>query len=126
MPPTAAFCAGIPGSGSAIAAARLADIIAAIDDCLTDPEISAARLAARLGLSERYVHHLLAGSGLKFRDVVRDKRLELAWRVLQEPASAAPRIAEIAFDAGFADLSNFNRAFRRRYGCTPSACRRRA
>jgi len=35
-------------------------------------------------------------------------------------------IALIAFDAGFADLSTFNRAFRRRFGMTPSEMRRSA
>jgi AraC-like DNA-binding protein len=29
-------------------------------------------------------------------------------------------ISTIALDCGFGDISNFNRAFRRRYGITPS------
>jgi AraC-like DNA-binding protein len=37
--------------------------------------------------------------------------------------SHATAISEIAFDVGFADLSHFNRAFRRRYGMTPSEVR---
>jgi AraC-like DNA-binding protein len=32
-------------------------------------------------------------------------------------------ITAIAFDAGFGDLSYFNRTFRRRYGATPSDIR---
>ena len=35
-------------------------------------------------------------------------------------------IGAIAFDAGFADLSHFNRSFRRRFGGTPSEVRAQA
>ena len=34
-------------------------------------------------------------------------------------AAPRPRVAEIAYAAGFNDLSHFNRAFRRLHGCTP-------
>ena len=33
------------------------------------------------------------------------------------------RISDIAFDCGFNDLSYFNRAFRKRFGATPSELR---
>jgi AraC-like DNA-binding protein len=36
------------------------------------------------------------------------------------------KIADIAAEAGFTDLSYFNRAFRRRYGETPSDLRETA
>ena len=36
------------------------------------------------------------------------------------------RIADIALESGFADLSQFNRAFRRRFGDTPSGMRAEA
>jgi AraC-like DNA-binding protein len=42
-----------------------------------------------------------------------------------DPAYADWTISAIAFDAGFGDLSYFNRAFRRHYGETPSAVRGR-
>jgi len=32
-------------------------------------------------------------------------------------------VSSVAFEAGFGDLSYFNRAFRRRYGATPSDVR---
>jgi len=35
-------------------------------------------------------------------------------------------VSSVAFDAGFGDLSYFNRAFRRRYGATPSDIRKKA
>jgi AraC-like DNA-binding protein len=36
---------------------------------------------------------------------------------------AGHSIRTIAFDSGFSDLSSFNRAFRRRFGMTPSEAR---
>ena len=38
----------------------------------------------------------------------------------------AEKIAGIALDAGFGDLSYFNQAFRRRYGAAPSDVRAQA
>jgi AraC-like DNA-binding protein len=35
-------------------------------------------------------------------------------------------VSSIALDAGFGDISYFNRAFRRRYGATPSDVRAQA
>jgi AraC-like DNA-binding protein len=35
-------------------------------------------------------------------------------------------VVDIAFDAGFGDLSNFNRTFRAELGVTPTAFRRSA
>jgi AraC-like DNA-binding protein len=43
--------------------------------------------------------------------------------MLRDPRCATRRIGEIAYDVGFGDLSYFNRAFRRRYGVTPSEVR---
>ena len=40
--------------------------------------------------------------------------------MLRDPRYAATSISDIAFACGFGDLSYFNRAFRRRYGATPS------
>ena len=37
----------------------------------------------------------------------------------------APTVADFALDAGFADVSHFNRAFRQLYGDTPSLLRSR-
>jgi AraC-like DNA-binding protein len=39
------------------------------------------------------------------------------------PLSAGRSITAVAFEAGFNDLSYFNRTFRRRFGLTPSEAR---
>ena len=107
-------------------AARLEAIMAGIERHLVDPGLSAAWLGAKLSLSERYVHHLMAEAGLGFGRVVRQKRLELARQMLQTPSAHRRRIVDIAYAAGFNDLPNFNRAFRQHFGRTPSEVRRGA
>ena len=101
-------------------AARLQAVVAGIEQHLANPALSATWLGVRLGLSERYVHHLLAGMGLSFSELVRHKRVERARRMLEQPSAKPRRIVDVALAVGFGDLSNFNRAFRQRFGCTPS------
>jgi AraC-like DNA-binding protein len=43
--------------------------------------------------------------------------------MLTDPRRAGEKVSAIAFAAGFHDLSHFNRAFRRRFGVTPSDVR---
>ena len=51
------------------------------------------------------------------------QRLACAHRLLTDPRHDGEKISTIALDAGFGDLSYFNRAFRQRYGDTPSTIR---
>jgi len=41
-------------------------------------------------------------------------------------ATEAGKILDLAFESGFGDLSNFNRAFRAEFGTSPRAYRRQA
>ena len=43
--------------------------------------------------------------------------------LLRDPHWHEHRIADVAAEAGFSDLSHFSRAFRRRFGATPSQTR---
>jgi AraC-like DNA-binding protein len=78
----------------------------------------------RLGLSERSIYLLFERSGLSFAAFVTDERLARTTTMLLDPARRQLRIGDIAFAAGFGDLTTFNRSFRRRYGQTPSSLRR--
>jgi AraC-like DNA-binding protein len=106
-----------------IRAARLAAILRTISNRLLDPGLSAAAIAAQLGITPRYVHLLLEQSGQTFTQHVLQKRLEKAEQHLGDDVHQQRRIADIALEVGFSDLSYFNRAFRRHFGDTPSGVR---
>jgi AraC-like DNA-binding protein len=94
------------------------DILGRLDD-----EITVDEIAARHSISPRYVRKLFERQGTTFTEFVRDERLDLARRRLLSSRSRELRIGEIAYSVGFNDLSYFNRAFRRRFGCSPREMR---
>jgi AraC-like DNA-binding protein len=106
-----------------LAAARLEAIKAYIRDKIGDPELSAASVAARLGVTSRYVHRLFEREGKTFSEFVLLRRLERARQMLGDARFAEQKISAIALDCGFRDISYFNRTFRRAFGMTPSDVR---
>lgn len=61
-------------------------------------------------------------TGMTFIDSLMEKRLAHASRMLMETNLS---IAEIAYKCGFNNISNFNRIFKRKKGCTPRQYRER-
>jgi AraC-like DNA-binding protein len=106
-----------------VRAARLAAILRAISEHATNHSLSAATVAEKLGITPRYVHLLLEQSSQTFAQHVLRKRLEKAEKLLADDKNQNRKIAAIALEAGFPDLSHFNRAFRRHFGDTPSGMR---
>jgi AraC-like DNA-binding protein len=104
-------------------AARLRAIKEDIAIHLHQGDLSLAALAARHQLLPRYIQRLFECEGTTFTEYVLTHRLAWAHRTLSDPRSAERKICAIAFDAGFSDLSYFNRTFRRRYGISPSDLR---
>ena len=80
-------------------------------------------LAARHGVTPRHVQILFESDGTTFSRFLLDQRLARAHHMLANPLLAERTISAIAYDAGFGDLSHFNRSFRRRFGKTPSEAR---
>lgn len=115
----AAEIAGLRG----LRAARSQAILAKIGDGFTDPEISARTVAVSLGLSVRYVHELLEETGFSFAEHVLELRLQKTRQILTDRANDSLLVSEVAYACGFSSLSYFNRAFRRRFGCTPGSTR---
>jgi AraC-like DNA-binding protein len=109
--------------GRGMRAARLQAAKAFITRNIRRGDLSASSLAAHLGVTPRYVHLLFEAEGLSFNKFVIAQRLESAYEMLFGTEHPGRTIAEIAFAAGFNDLSHFNRAFRLRFGMTPSEAR---
>jgi AraC-like DNA-binding protein len=110
-------------AGRGLRAVRLKAIKADIVANLTERDLTLDRVAARHGISPRYVRALFEGEQTSFSDFVRERRLRRAHRLLSSPEFAGRNISSIAFDCGFGDISHFNNAFRRRFGATPSDIR---
>jgi AraC-like DNA-binding protein len=104
-------------------AARVAAILREIERRGGDPGLSAVTIALLLGITPRYVHLLLEESGKSFTHHVLERRLDQAAALLRDPRWRHRKIADIAVEAGFTDLSYFNRSFRRHFGATPSDIR---
>lgn len=98
--PTLELARAAPAGG--LKAARLRTVIAGIEQQLTNPALSAVWLGAKLGMSDRYVQHLLAEQGLSFSELVRRKRVERARQMLEPPGASPPRIVDVAFAVGLA------------------------
>ena len=116
--------AGAAASESLADATTLA-LKRAIHRRLREPGLAVADVAEAVGISERYVHKLLARSGFSFTNYVIDNRLDGAARDLGDPEMADRAIGAIAFDWGFSDLSHFTRRFKQRFGCRPRDWRAR-
>lgn len=79
-------------------------------------------LVAAAGVSARTLHYGFR----RFRDTtplafVKDCRLELAHRLLQEADPGTASVTGIALECGYVSPSRFSSDFRRRFGITPSA-----
>ena len=81
------------------------------------------RMAEALGTSGRTLRRRLAAQGWTYSELIGDLRLRLAAKWL---ASSDKPVSEISIELGYADASNFTRAFRRRSGVPPDAYRRAA
>jgi len=107
-------------------AGRLAAIRADVRDNLADTELDIVAVARRARLSPRQVQRLFRAQGQTFSDYLRAQRLERAQHMLTTARYAHLSVSAVAYEAGFGDLSNFNHAFRRRFGATPREARMEA
>ena len=107
----------------AVAAARLAAAIADINRSFTEPGLTLAAVALRQGVSPRYLQRLFEESGMPFTARVNELRLQRAFALLSREHNRGRSISEIAWQAGFSNVSHFNRLFRARFGDTPSGVR---
>jgi AraC-like DNA-binding protein len=109
--------------GRGLRAARLHALKQDIAKNIHRTDLSVGALAARHGCTPRCIQRLFEIDGASFTEYVLEQRLARAHRMLKDPRREREKISTIALDAGFGDLSYFNRAFRRRYGEAPSGIR---
>lgn len=90
-----------------------------IDAHLCDARLDTHQIADRVGVSARSVQLLFAEMATTPSAYIQQRRLDRAASRLDKEG-ADGTITGIAFDVGFNDLSSFCRAFRRRFGMSPS------
>jgi AraC-like DNA-binding protein len=110
----------------AVKAARLHAIKKDVRAHLGEIGLSMAAVAARHRISPRHLGRLFEREGITFSGFLLSARLEQAHLMLSDKQFNGCTVASIAYAAGFGDLSYFNRAFRKRYGMTPSDVREAA
>jgi AraC family transcriptional regulator, positive regulator of tynA and feaB len=101
---------------------RIAD---ALRERHAEPGLTAAQVAAHLGIGERSLHRALAGGDQTFATLLAQCRIDSARRLLADPRFDRLTLAEIGRRVGLLDASHFVRVFRRHTGGTPGALRRR-
>lgn len=110
---------------SAVAAAHLRRIKAAIRRRLAEPDVTPALIAADCGLSVRYLHRLFAAAGTTMGRWTVEQRLTEADGALRDPRRRGS-LAMVAQTHGFSDQSQFCRHYKRRFGRTPGETRAEA
>jgi AraC-like DNA-binding protein len=106
-----------------VRAARLEAIKA---DLIQNITLDLERIARRQGISSRYIQMLFEQSGTTFSEFLLERRLDVARAMLTSPRYEKWSVTAIALEAGFGDISHFNRSFKRRYLMTPSDMRAHA
>lgn len=102
---------------------RLADIKAYIMKNLTDPDLTYDEVAAKCGISPRYLCYLLKSDDTSFSKLLWSQRLPKAREWLVLPEFKDYPIQEIAFMSGFKSAAHFSRMFKSAYGCAPKEYR---
>lgn len=110
--------APIDGEMSTSASQTLARVKLWIETHLGE-DLSAERIAGECRISVRHLNRLFANERTSLMAHVWERRLLRCHRGLTNPAMRGRSISEIAFDAGYKDLSHFSRTYRTRYGRSP-------
>lgn len=123
----AAALAGIPAPADDLGRLRRVlrrDILRCIEAHLHDPLLDVARIAEAVRLSPRRIYEVLAQEAESLMRQVWSMRLERCAAELRAEALRSRSIGQIAYGWGFSSVSHFSRAFRTRYGVTPSQWRK--
>ena len=114
---------GAKVEGSPHAAGVRIRLLELIESNLRNPDLTPAVIARMGHVSTRYLHLLFEQQGESVRRYVQRRRLEECARVLRDRLRDSKSVTEIACEQGFNSTSQFCRAFRERYGVTPTEYR---
>lgn len=90
---------------------------------LSEPDLSPQAVADHMRISVRTVHKRFERADITFRQWLLEQRLQACRRALADSRCATMTVLQIAYGAGFNDLSHFTKAFRARFGMPPGRFR---
>ncbi|MCG2621169.1 helix-turn-helix domain-containing protein [Arthrobacter sp. I2-34] len=100
-------------------AGHLAAAQAYIDAHLADPQLSAGRIAAAAGISDRQLSRVFAEAGSSVPGAILDARLQAARRQLKSPDAARLKLGDLSAALGFASQAHFSRSYKEKFGLSP-------
>lgn len=107
---------GVLTSDGDLPLAHRAAARAHIDEHFADPALSAADVAAAVGISERHLSRVLAAAGTTVPRQVLARRLDAAHHLLATATDPTLRTQDVAARCGFTSPTYFAERFRARFG----------
>jgi AraC-like DNA-binding protein len=119
----ALFAPSDPWTASSHADKLFARVRDVIKGGFADPEFGPLEVAAKAGISLRYLQKLFTQRGATCSEFIYSFRLQQAAHLLHRRAllGSSQSLSEVAYACGFADYSHFARKFRYRFGHAPGA-----
>ncbi|ERI12784.1 hypothetical protein O206_12425 [Ochrobactrum sp. EGD-AQ16] len=97
-------------------------ILAYIDENLSDPVLGPCLITKNLRISRSSLYRTFEMEG-GIAKIIRDKRLDRAYRILVDEHGRHVSLKEIAYRCGFHDGTQFTKAFKARFGMSPRDAR---
>lgn len=91
-----------------------------VESNLFDPTLNNNKVAESQGISLRYLHKLFQDKEESIHEMILNKRLAAAHELLTANIESKLTIESVAYHVGFSGASHFSRAFKARYGVSPS------
>jgi AraC-like DNA-binding protein len=92
---------------------------------LSDPELSATKIANAFQITERHLYHIFKNTDQTLAKYIRQERIKHCMYDLSSPAKRARTVSEIGFSWGFNDAAHFSRTFKECVGVSPKSFRTR-
>jgi AraC-like DNA-binding protein len=119
----ALFAPPDPSTASSHADKLFARIRDLIKNDFADPDLGPPEVAAKAGISLRYLQKLFTQHGSTCSEFIYSFRLQHAAHLLHRRVQlgTSQSLSEVAYACGFSDYSHFARRFRHRFGHAPGA-----
>lgn len=92
---------------------------------LTNDDLNLSEISSKVGVSPRQINRLFEGEGISTSRWIKNMRLDKCAATLIDSTSRDVPISQVAYNAGFSDISHFCRDFKAKFKLTPSEYRRK-